>query len=63
MEDHSQSTPDPADERNSRLNQEPGTAAPQPHGGTAPSQSPDSKAREERGNEGPEEMPGFGQGA
>ena len=63
MENRSQSTPQPADERDSPLNQEPGTAAPQPHGGTGRSQSPDSKAREERGNEGPEEMPGFGQGA
>lgn len=44
------------------LNQEPGTAAPQTEADDAGEPS-DPKARQERGNEGPEEMPGFGQGA
>ena len=44
------------------LNQEPGTAAPAA-ADTDAGPPADPKAREERGNRGPEEMPGFGQGA
>jgi hypothetical protein len=47
--------------REAPLNQEPGSAAPQT--GADAEQPADPKARQERGNEGPEEMPGFGQGA
>ena len=45
------------------LNQEPGTAAPAGVEPTDAGPPPDPKAREERGNRGPGEMPGFGQGA
>jgi hypothetical protein len=60
----SQSSRDEASEpdREPPLNQEPGTAAPQTEADDAGDQA-DPKSRQERGNEGPEEMPGFGQGA
>jgi hypothetical protein len=50
------------DESAGPMNQEPGTAAPQDKAPAHPSQERE-RANEEFGNEGPEEMPGFGQGA
>jgi hypothetical protein len=43
------------------LNQEPGTAAPRDR--ESPPEYADERANEEAGNTGPEETPGFGQGA
>jgi hypothetical protein len=52
----------PTDEAAAPLNQEPGTAAPRDKAAPNPSQDRE-RANEEFGNTGPDEMPGFGQGA
>jgi len=51
-----------ADEAAAPLNQEPGTAAPRDNAAPDPGQGRE-RANEEIGNQGPDEMPGYGQGA
>jgi hypothetical protein len=55
-------TAGPAEERSpAPLNQEPGTAA--PRGRESAAGYEDERSNEDTGNKGPDEMPGFGQGA
>jgi hypothetical protein len=58
---NSDHTPERNDPAAMPLNQEPGTAA--PRDGESPHGYAHERANEEAGNTGPDETPGFGQGA